>query len=191
MEVQRWQMGFTAELGSRIIWEEQRSLWKVIKSLSISNRKAEAKRVENHYMEESPRWHGLYSRKMLLTGSERIEAAQGRLLKEIGNCLGLRRIIWILRLWIWVMISARTIIKLSTSRNPIMISDPVSCCLASPTLPMRASTSKLWTRAEACKVKHVFGQALGSLKSTLLLLQATSSSKWTETALKISNLSND
>ena len=183
-------MGFTVELGSRIIWEEQKSLGKAIKSMSISNQKAEAKRVENHKIVESLRWHGLYSRKMLSIGSERIDVAQGRLLKEIGNCSGLRRIIWISRLWIWVMISARIIIKLSTSRNPTMISDPVSCCLASPTSPMRASTSKLWTRAEVCKVKHVFGQALGFLKSTLLLLQATSSSKWTETAPKISNLSN-
>ena len=184
-------MGFTAELGSRIIGEEQRSLGKVINSLSISNRKVEAKRAEDHNMEESLRWHGLYSRKMLLIGLERIEVAQGRLLKVIGNCLGLRRIIWISRLWIWVMISARTIIKLSTSRNPTMISDPVSCYLTSPTSPMRANTSKLWTRVEACKVKHVFGQALGFLKSTLLLLQVISSSKWTETAPKISNLSND
>jgi hypothetical protein len=44
-------------------------------------------------MEESLRWQGLYSRKMLLIGSKRIEVVQGRLLKEIGNCLGLRRII--------------------------------------------------------------------------------------------------
>lgn len=86
-------MGFTAELGSRIIGEEQRSLGKVINSLSISNQKAEAKRAEDHNMEESLRWHGLYSRKMLLIGLERIEVAQGRLLKVIGNCLGLRRII--------------------------------------------------------------------------------------------------
>ena len=86
-------MGFKAELGSRITGEEQRRLGKVIKSLSISNREAEAKRVENHNMAVSLRWHGLYSRKMLLIGLERIEVAQGRLLKVIGNCLGLRRII--------------------------------------------------------------------------------------------------